>query len=135
MSEQQSRRNKRQYPPSIPAATLSATDSYPFVKRRMPVAPLIRLSGMDRLSQQQLYQQPYSTEQQRRPQTPPPAYAGTLPPRYEEVVSSQYSDDDVPLVQIQRQKKYHNETVDDEHETLDRVQQRLKSAAYNVTKQ
>ncbi|KAG2222104.1 hypothetical protein INT45_007990 [Circinella minor] len=139
ISEQQHyRRKNKQYPPSIPAATLLATDSYPYVKRRIPVAPLIRLSGIDRLSyqQQQLYQPFYSTEQQQqpRPQTPPPAYAGTLPPRYEEVVVINHSDDDnIPLVQLQQQQKYLDKTIiiDDEYETLDRVQQRLKSTAYN----
>ncbi|KAI9252334.1 hypothetical protein BDA99DRAFT_520755 [Phascolomyces articulosus] len=146
-SQQSYRRKKRQYPPSIPAATLWATDCYPYVKRRMPVAPLIRLSGIDRLPPPtSSFQDSYSSpEYSRRPQTPPPAYKSTLPPRYEEVVHNRYSeDDDIPLAQIRKRHStlmnHHRlqdeKTEDDEHETLDRVQQRLKSvAAYNVTKQ
>ncbi|KAI9489412.1 hypothetical protein BDB00DRAFT_843295 [Zychaea mexicana] len=164
---QQQLRKKKPYPPSIPAATLWATADYPLAKRRMPVAPLIRLSGIDRLPpQQQLHHLQQQLYPERRPQTPPPAYTGTLPPRYEDI--SHYSDDDEPLARIQQRRKTlgdvtgfdrrgvqkgasHNDNKNsnsssssssssdessDEYETLDQVQQRLKSAgAYGLTKQ
>ncbi|KAI8146756.1 hypothetical protein BJV82DRAFT_665714 [Fennellomyces sp. T-0311] len=117
-------RKKKQYPPSIPAATLWSAEHYPLAKRRMPVAPLIRLSGIDHLPQPPPHHEP-----RRRPQTPPPAYTGSLPPRYEEV--AYYSDDDEPLAFLQQRRvdSVEDDESADDHETLDQLQQRLSASS------
>ena len=113
-------RKSKQYPPSMPAATLWAAECCPLAQRRMPVMPLIRLSAVDHLPQQHARHEP-----RRRPQTPPPAYTGTLPPRYEDIAySSDDDDDDAPLALLQQQRT----NSADDHEPLDRLKQRLTSA-------